>query len=93
MPPEVNEVVPSSTRGRNRHVIQQTEEAVGEERLPASTRFPPRSRNLNTTPQIEEVSSEKPASTSRPRIRRPQKDNGESDNVTDETQVCRHLAL
>lgn len=46
--PEANEVVP--TRGRNRDRQLTPEEAVDEERLPVNTRFPPRGRNLNTTP-------------------------------------------
>ncbi|GJQ81519.1 hypothetical protein Trydic_g4881 [Trypoxylus dichotomus] len=50
--PEVNEVVPSRTGTRDRQIL--SEDTIDEERLPVNTRFPPTSRNLNTTPLPEE---------------------------------------
>lgn len=84
--PEANEVLPSSrTKTRGRQLGE--EETVNEERLPANTRFPPRSRNLNTTPLPEEETKV----TTRGRTRgRPSTETApisETDNVSDETQV------
>ncbi|XP_044267750.1 mucin-17-like isoform X2 [Tribolium madens] len=82
--PEANEVVPSSrgkTRGR-----QLGEEEVSEERLPANTRFPPRSRNLNTTPLPEE---ETKATRGRGRGRPTTEAAPSTDSVSDETQGSR----
>lgn len=74
--------MPSSrgkTRGR-----QLGEEDVSEERLPANTRFPPRSRNLNTTPLPEE---ETKVTRGRGRGRPTTEAAPSTDNVSDETQV------
>lgn len=49
---EANEVVPSRGKSRDRQIP--AEDTIDEERLPVNTRFPPRSRNLNTTPLPEE---------------------------------------
>lgn len=62
----INEIVPASRnpqRSRGRQLS--LEEEVGEERLPANTRFPPRSRNLGTTP----VPEEEPKTTRKSRTR------------------------
>ena len=84
--PEANEVVPSSrgkTRGR-----QLGEEEVGEDRLPANTRFPPRSRNLNTTPlPEEETKATRGRGRGRPTTEAAPSAATEADNVSDETQV------
>lgn len=79
----------SKTRGRQLG----EEETVNEERLPANTRFPPRSRNLNTTPLPEQ---EIKSTTTRGRGRgRPTTEattavgaSEQIDNISDETQVC-----
>lgn len=81
--PEANEVVPSASSKRTRG-RQLGEEDVQEERLPANTRFPPRSRNLNTTPVPEE---ETKAPRGRGRGRPTTETPAEADNVSDETQV------
>uniref|UniRef100_A0AAR5PMV1 DUF4758 domain-containing protein n=1 Tax=Dendroctonus ponderosae TaxID=77166 RepID=A0AAR5PMV1_DENPD len=82
--PEVNEVLPSRSKPRGR---QLDEDSVQEERLPTNTR----SRNLNTTPAIEE---DRKPSASRTRSRgRPAAETStsaaEEDNVSDETQGSR----
>ncbi|KAH0816417.1 hypothetical protein GEV33_006374 [Tenebrio molitor] len=84
--PEANEVVPSSkgrTRGR-----QLGEEEVGEERLPANTRFPPRSRNLNTTPlPEEETKATRGRGRGRPTTEAAPSAATEADSISDETQT------
>ncbi|KAF7265158.1 hypothetical protein GWI33_021399 [Rhynchophorus ferrugineus] len=83
--PEANEVVPSRGKTRSRQLGE--EDPVQEERLPANTRFPPRSRNLNTTPLPEEE-EEEPKPTPRSRGRKTTTEAAvEEDNVSDETQV------
>lgn len=52
--PSSNEILPSGRNNKARGRQLGDEDVVGEERLPANTRFPPRSRNLNTTPLPEE---------------------------------------
>ncbi|XP_030761372.1 flocculation protein FLO11 isoform X3 [Sitophilus oryzae] len=84
--PEANEVVPSRGKARGRQLGE--DEPVQEERLPANTRFPPRSRNLNTTPVPDEDDDSKVAA-SRTRTRgkaTTESSNAEDDNVSDETQ-------
>lgn len=83
--PAANEVVPSTrgTRQRGRQLTHEaTEDKVAEERLPQNTRFPPRSRNINTTPAPAEVEEETKPTRGRQRGR-PQV----TDNAADETQV------
>ncbi|XP_030761371.1 flocculation protein FLO11 isoform X2 [Sitophilus oryzae] len=87
--PEANEVVPSRGKARGRQLGE--DEPVQEERLPANTRFPPRSRNLNTTPVPDEDDDSKVAA-SRTRTRgkaTTESSNAEDDNVSDETQGTR----
>ncbi|KAJ8917504.1 hypothetical protein NQ315_005553 [Exocentrus adspersus] len=86
--PEANEVVPSrgsKTRGRQ----LSEEETVSEERLPVNTRFPPRSRNLNTTP-IPEEETVRAVTRGRGRGRSTTEaapnSSSETDNVSDESQ-------
>jgi len=82
--PAANEVVPSTrgTRGRGRQLNHEVpEEKVPEEKLPLNTRFPPRGRNINTTPSSSE---EEEAKTQRTRGRRPAQ---AQDSTADESQV------
>ncbi|XP_065162781.1 mucin-5AC [Atheta coriaria] len=91
--PASNEVLPTS-RGSRTRGRQLEDEDVADERLPANTRFPPRSRNLNTTPSVvEEVVEEvKPRGRGRGR---PEAQaaatsaENTSDSVSDETQGSR----
>lgn len=86
--PEANEILPvSKNRNKGR---QLGEEVVNEERLPANTRFPPRSRNINTTPIPEE---EPKTSRGRNRGRPTTEAAPENDNVSDETQVTNFQCL
>lgn len=81
--PAANEIVPVGRGGRQRgrQLVHDTsvEDKVSEERLPANTRFPPRSRNLATPPttQDENKRNSKPA----------------LDNTPDETQVSYKIKL
>ncbi|XP_046742361.1 mucin-5AC-like [Diprion similis] len=50
--PASNEVIPSRANGRNRQIAE-SEEPVSDERLPANTRFPPRSRSNHNTGTTE----------------------------------------
>lgn len=88
--PAANEVVPAPRgAGRNRGRQLDVEDTVGEERLPANTRFPPRSRNLATTPLPEE---ENKTTTRKTRIRTTTEAvtaETEKDSISDETQVSR----
>lgn len=80
-----NEVVPSGrgTRQRGRQLTHEVpEEKVAEERLPQNTRFPPRSRNINTTPSAPEEDELKNKNRQRG------KPQGQAvDSQVDETQV------
>lgn len=89
--PTANEIVPArSTHARGRQL--DVEDPVGEERLPANTRFPPRSRNLATTPVPEEEKT-----TTRARGRgRPTTEAApaaEGDSNSEETQVTVYVTL
>lgn len=87
--PAANEIVPALRgSGRNRGRQLDVEETVGEERLPANTRFPPRSRNLATTSAPEEEN--KTSGTRKTRIRTTTEaavTETEKDSVSDESQV------
>lgn len=90
--PASNEVVPvRGARGRGRQL--EGDDQIGEERLPANTRFPPRSRNLATTPAPEEDG--KTTLRSRPRIRTTTDSaiSTEADSFSEETQVSLRCAL
>lgn len=54
--PESNEIPVISSRGKGRQVIPVVEEVV-EERLPANTRFPPRTSSVSHTPSVSVVST------------------------------------
>lgn len=88
--PEANEVVPLKPRTRGR---QLGEEEVNEERLPANTRFPPRSRNLNTTPlPEEEPKTTRGRGRGRPTTEAaPSTVTSEADSISDETQVSTYI--
>lgn len=85
--PASNEVVPLQRGARGRGRQLDGEDQIGEERLPANTRFPPRSRNLATTPAPEEDG--KTTLRSRPRIRTTTDSavSTEADSFSEETQV------
>lgn len=86
--PTTNEVLPNSGRaGRNRGRQLDTEDPVQEERLPANTRFPPRSRNLNTTPLPDEES--KTTLKSKVRGRTESEVTTEADSFSEESQVMK----
>lgn len=78
---DANEIIPSNrSRGGSRG--RQLDED-SEERLPANTRFPPRGRNIETTP-----SSEESTKSTRGRNRgRPSSESSAEDNYSEETQV------
>lgn len=78
--PDANEVIPSN-RGRGNSRGRQLDEE-DDERLPANTRFPPRGRNIDTTPS----SAEEGSKTSRGRTRNKPSESAE-DNYSEETQV------
>lgn len=90
--PTANEVVPARTthaRGRQLDV----EDPVGEERLPANTRFPPRSRNLATTPApaAEEEKTTRGRNRGRPTTEATPA--VEIDSTSEETQVIVYITL
>lgn len=69
----------SRQRGRQLSHESSVEDKVSEERLPANTRFPPRSRNLATTPAPQEEEEITKRTRGRPQP---------VDNTPTETQVC-----
>lgn len=79
--PDANEVIPSN-RGRGSSRGRQLDED-SDERLPANTRFPPRGRNIDTTP----TSSEEVTKPSRGRSRGRNTESSAEDNYSEETQV------
>lgn len=88
--PTANEIVPSrSTHARGRQL--DTEDPVGEERLPANTRFPPRSRNLATTPLPEEEKTTRGRNRGRPTTEAAIA--AETDNNSEESQVSIYVTL
>lgn len=80
-PASSNEVIPNG-RGRGRGRQLEEEESVGEDRLPPSTRFPPRGRNFASSQENDDDSK----ASSRERGRASAK----SDNSSEESQVSRH---
>lgn len=82
--PTANEIVPArATHARGRQL--DVEDTVGEERLPANTRFPPRSRNLATTLVPEEEKTTRPRGRGRSTTEATPA--AESDSNSEETQV------
>lgn len=90
--PTANEVVPSRTSHAKGRQLD-TEDPVGDERLPANTRFPPRSRNLATTPtpQPEEEKTTRARGRGRPTTEAAPA--AETDSNSEETQVMFYVML
>ncbi|XP_026464595.1 flocculation protein FLO11-like [Ctenocephalides felis] len=68
---EQNEVIPDGRSGSRSRSRQSAEEEISEERLPVSTRFPPRSRQVTTTTSAPTDTSSPPSASTEERGRSP----------------------
>ncbi|XP_044742341.1 flocculation protein FLO11 [Chrysoperla carnea] len=70
--PASNEVVPTTSKSQSKsrgRQVPSDEDVISEERLPPNTRFPPRSRNLSTTPSSTSTATEVSEEHKPPHIR------------------------